>query len=81
MYSSYSTTVRSAVRSSVGEARERILLAAAVADLREALYRQQCWLTALVSALEERGLLEEGEIRDRAEAISQQDLRSVGEWL
>ena len=52
------------------EARERILLAAAVADLREAVYAQQCLLEALVQALAEQGLVDEAELRDRADTLA-----------
>ena len=50
-------------------ARERIMLAAAVADLREALFHQQCVIEALLQLLGEQGVLDDAEVRDRAEAV------------
>lgn len=51
------------------EARERIMLAAAVADLRQELYRQGLLLEALFQALEEAGLLDADEVRARVSAL------------
>ena len=52
--SGYSSILRSESRRAIAEARERILLGAAVADLREAVYRQQCLLEALIEWLVEQ---------------------------
>lgn len=53
------------------EARERIMLAAAVADLREGLYAQQCLLEALIAALAEQGLIDGAALRRRVKAAAQ----------
>lgn len=72
-----------AVRSPL-EARERIMLAAAVADLRESLYAQQCLLEALIRALAERGLVDAAELgrgearRDQARSRDQEAGPSPG---
>jgi len=52
-------------RAHPGDARERILLAAAVADLRQDLYGQHCLLAALIEALAARGLIDEEDLRRR----------------
>lgn len=51
------------------EARERILLAAAVADLRQQLYQQQLVLEALTQLLDEAGLVERAELEARVSAL------------
>lgn len=74
MFSGYTRTVQRTTRYRASEARERILLGAAIADLREALYHQQCLLFALIDILAERTGLDETEVLDRARAISARDL-------
>src|SRR5690606_8348798 len=57
--------LRAAGSAHPGDARERILLAAAVADLRQDLYGQHCLLAALIEALAARGLIDEEDLRRR----------------
>lgn len=56
----------------MNEARERILLGAAVADLRETVYRQQCLLEALLQSLEDDERVDSAAVRDLAAALAAQ---------
>lgn len=56
-----------------GDARERIMLGAAIADLREALYKQQCLLLAILEMLDEKDLMDQAEALDRGRALSERD--------
>lgn len=53
------------------DARATILIGAALADLRETVYRQQCMIEALLIALTERGLVDDAQLHEHAQALYQ----------
>lgn len=74
MYSSYTTAANNVEQHTPNAARERIMLGAAIADLREALYHQQCLLLALIQLLEDRGVLDAAEVLDQGRSLSSEEL-------